>query len=313
MIDGDLNNGARTKRRQSRRTGYRRRLRMQRLLLACIVGSVFAGACWLGAHLSFPARSSRSAAGLPESTWFRGNAHQNLASMAPQSAKPGKVLVASSDVYPYSVVPGGLKRAEDLRKAASQDAVVRSHYSHFDFDHARLVRVKEAREVYVSYRIRNTVYWTKKKIRLHVGELLLTDGTTTARAHCGNQISDTAKPEISEEEPDEDVLNDLIPAVESPYSPIHPVIASADLLDGQPVGPQLFAGGFIFPYVPYGVPLPGGRCPVNDTVLNGRCQPHLKPIVIPEPSTLLLIFPGLAMIALSCRVSLGKVRQICVS
>jgi len=201
MIDGDLNNGARTKRRQSRRTGYRRRLRMQRLLLACIVGSVFAGACWLGAHLSFPARSSRSAAGLPESTWFRGNAHQNLASMAPQSAKPGKVLVASSDVYPYSVVPGGLKRAEDLRKAASQDAVVRSHYSHFDFDHARLVRVKEAREVYVSYRIRNTVYWTKKKIRLHVGELLLTDGTTTARAHCGNQISDTAKPEFPRKNP----------------------------------------------------------------------------------------------------------------
>jgi len=37
VIDGDLNNAARTKRRQSRRTGYRRRLRMQRLLLAVVV------------------------------------------------------------------------------------------------------------------------------------------------------------------------------------------------------------------------------------------------------------------------------------
>jgi hypothetical protein len=129
------------------------------------------------------------------------------------------------------------------------------------------VRVAEAREVYVSYRIRNTVYWTKKKVRLHVGELLLTDGTTTARAHCGNQISDVAKPDISDEEPDEDVLNDPIPAVESPYSPIHPMIASADLPDGQPVGPQLFAGGFIFPYVPYGVPLPGGRCALTTLFL----------------------------------------------
>ncbi len=270
---------------------------MQRLLLAVVVGFVFAGACWLGAHLSSPAHSSRNAAELPQSTWFHSNAHKNLAAMAAQSAKPKRNLVASSDVYPYSVVPGGLKRAEDLRKAASQDAVVRSHYSHFDFDHARLVRVAEAREVYVSYRIRNTVYWTKKKVRLHVGELLLTDGTTTARAHCGNQISDVAKPDISDEEPDEDVLNDPIPAVESPYAPIHPVIASAELPDGQPVGPQLFAGGFIFPYVPYGVPLPGGRCPVNDTVANGHCQPHHKSPVIPEPSTLLLIFPGLAMIA----------------
>ena len=177
---------------------------MQRLLLAVVVGSVFAGACWLGKHLSSPARSSRNAAELPQSTWFHSNAHKNLAAMAAQSAKPKRNLVASSDVYPYSVVPGGLKRAEDLRKAASQDAVVRSHYSHFDFDHARLVRVAEAREVYVSYRIRNTVYWTKKKVRLHVGELLLTDGTTTARAHCGNQISDVAKPDISDEEPDEE-------------------------------------------------------------------------------------------------------------
>ncbi len=296
VIDGDLNNTAKTKRRQSRRSWYRRRLHVQRLLLAVVVGSVFAGAFWLGVRLSSPARSSRSAADLPQSTWFRGNARKNLAAMAAQSTKPRKILAASSDVYPYSVVPGGLKHAEDLRKAASQDAVVRSHYSHFDFDHARLVRVSEAREVYVSYRIRNTVFWTKKKIRLHVGELLLTDGTTTARAHCGNQISDTAKPEISEEEPDEDVLNDPTPAVESPYSPIHPMIASADLPNGQPVGPQLFAGGFIFPYVPYGVPLPGGRCAVNDTVVKGHCQPRKSPI-IPEPSTLLLIFPGLAMIA----------------
>jgi len=77
---------------------------MQRLLLAVVVGSVFAGACWLGAHLSSPARSSRNAAEFAPIQLVHSNAHKNLAAMAAQSAKPKRNLVASSDVYPYSVV-----------------------------------------------------------------------------------------------------------------------------------------------------------------------------------------------------------------
>ena len=103
-------------------------------------------------------------------------------------------------------MPGGVKDPERLRHAASRDYVVRRHYTHFDYTRAHLVRATEAREVYLSYRIRDTVFWTRRRIRLHVGELLLTDGKTTARARCGNQTSETAKPEVSDEEPAEDIL-----------------------------------------------------------------------------------------------------------
>jgi len=197
------------------------------------------------------------------------------------------------------VVPGGVKDLRDLREAAARDSVIRRHYARFDYDHAQLLRASEAREVYLSYRIRDTVFWTRKKVRLHVGELLLTDGKITARAHCGNQISDTAKPEVSQEEPEEDVLDQPVAVMEAPSLPIRPMLLSADLPAGQPMEPKLFAGGgFIFPYVPVGLPITGPRCPIDDTVVDGHCQPkrHKRPVV-PEPSTMVLIASGLALIA----------------
>src|ERR1019366_10634599 len=140
---------------------------------------------------------------------------KDLAFAAARSAKPARFLPRIPNVYAYSVVPGGVKDPSDLRYAAARDYVVRRHFAHFDFSHAHLVRATEAREVYLSYRVRDTVFWTRRRIRLHLGELLLTDGKITARARCGNQISDTAKPEVSNEEPDEDVLDQPVVTVES--------------------------------------------------------------------------------------------------
>src|SRR5258707_13191084 len=122
--------------------------------------------------------------------------------MAGASANPARLLARIPGVYAYSVVPGGVKNPDDLRAATARDYVVRRHYAHFDFSHARLVRATEARQVYLSYRIRDNIFWTRRRIRLHLGELLLTDGKITARARCGNQISENAKPEVSNEEPD---------------------------------------------------------------------------------------------------------------
>jgi hypothetical protein len=176
--------------------------------------------------------------------------------------------------------------------------VVRRHFARFDYSHARLVRATEAREVYLSYRIRDTVFWTRRKIRLHLGELLLTDGKITARARCGNQISDTAKPEVSNEEPEEDVLDRPVAQIEpGPSFPVRPLLASADLPGGEPAPPQLFASNFFFPYVPTGLPIPPRLCSINDGD-SKHCPPkrHPKPPTVPEPSTMVLIASGLALV-----------------
>jgi PEP-CTERM motif len=293
--DANLNYATNGNGVRRRRSWYRRRLRMQRTFVAVVVGTLLAGACWQIAVHYLVSPSLRSP-GSPNSSWLRANAHRNVGLLAARSARPMKVVSRIPGVYPYSVVPGGVKDVRDLRDAASRDSVVRRHFAHFDYTHAQLVRAAEAREVYLSYRIRNTVFWTRKKVRLHVGELLLTDGNITARAHCGNQISDTAKPEVSDEEPAEDVLDQPVAMMESPSMPIRPVLAALDLPDGQPIPPQFFAGGFVFPYVPFGVPIPGARCPIDDIIVDGQCHPKRRNHVTPEPSTMVLISFGLALI-----------------
>ncbi len=237
---------------------------MQRTLVAVFVGTLLAGACWQNAARYFSLPSWHASQVLPPSFWVRANIHNDLALMAARSAKPAKSLARIPGVYPYSVVPGGVKDPDDLRYAALRDYVVRRHYAHFDYSHARLVRATEAREVYLSYRIRDTVFWTRRRVRLHVGELLLTDGKITARARCGNQISDTAKPEVSNEEPAEDVMDQPVAAVyAAPSFPIRPMLAASDLTAGAPMSPQL-AAGFFFPYVPVSVPIPSGVCPAGE-------------------------------------------------
>jgi len=271
---------------------------MQRSLAALVVSMLIAGACWQNAARYFALPSFHASRVLPDSFWTRDNVRKDLALMAARSARPAKVLAPITDVYPYSVLPGGVKDPDDLRAAAARDYVVRRHYAHFDFSHAHLVRASEAREVYLSYRIRDTVFWTRRKIRLHLGELLLTDGNITARARCGNQISDTAKPEVSDEEPAEDVLDQPVAQLEpGPSFPIRPLLAPPDLPTGEPIPPKLLSGVFFFPYVPVGVPIPSGRCPAGDQVVDGHCLPkHQKPPVVPEPSTMVLIASGLSLI-----------------
>jgi hypothetical protein len=292
------NNTAIGKGVRRRRSWYRRRLRIQRTLVTALVAMVLAGVCWQSAARLFSIPSMRASQILPDSFWKRANLHKDLAFAAALSIRPARARTRIPNIYPYSVVPGGVSNPNDLRHVATGDYVVRRHYANFDFAHARLERATEAREVYLSYRIRNTVFWTRKRVRLYPGELLLTDGNITARARCGNQISETPKPEVSDEEPDEDVLDQPVMEVASaPSMPIHPLLAPPDLPGGEPVAPKLFAGSFMFPYVPVSVPIPTGVCPPGEQSVDGHCRHKRKKTVVPEPSTLLLLGPGLALIA----------------
>lgn len=309
MNDDVLKGAANGKRVRRRRSWYRRRLRMRRILVAVIFGTVLAGACLQNAVSYFSARSRSGSQVSPDPSWVRGNIHKNLGLMATQSVKPMKSFARVPGVYPYSVVPGGVKDAEDLRYAALRDYVIRRHYARFNFSNARLLRATEAREVYLSYRIRDTVFWTRKKVHLQPGELLLTDGKITARARCGNQISDTAKPEVSEEEPAEDVLDEPVAVAAAPSFPVRPMLAPPDLPVGVPAAPQLFARGFIFPYVGFGGAPTSAPCHAGDTVHDGKCHPKQHRYVAPEPPTILLLGSGLMLILWRYRIARRPVTE----
>jgi hypothetical protein len=303
LLNDPISNEAATRKTvRRRRSWYRRRLRMRRILLAVFAGTLVAAACWQNAARHFSLPTLRASQIFPESFWGRATTNPTSyphkdASGTARANRSLKVLARIPGVYPYSVVPGGVKNAAELREAAARDYAIRRHYAQFDFEHARMERATEARAVYLSYRIRNTVFWTRKRVRLHAGELLLTDGNITARARCGNQISDVARPEVSSEEPDEDVLDQPVAAVDLPPAPpIRPALNAPDLPAGVLIAPRLFAGGFIFPYVPYAMPSPSTACAANYQLVDGHCKPKQKNPVAPEPSTMWLLSTGLAVV-----------------
>lgn len=92
-------------------------------------------------------------------------------------------------MYRFSVIPGGAYNAEELQQALESDAVASRHYA--DFQRARL-RTEASRfvsPVYVSYRVGDAIFWTRRPVALGAGETLLTDGASFARARCGNRVS----------------------------------------------------------------------------------------------------------------------------
>jgi PEP-CTERM motif len=279
---------------------------MQRGLITAVMLAMLAGVCWQSAVRFFKASPWRASQPVSQSAWTRGNVHANLSSLATRtSLSAHSPAQKKRSVYPYAVVPGGVENLDDLRRATQHDYVVWQHYARFQYQHARLVRATEARQVYLSYRLRDRVFWTRKRVRLHLGELLLTDGNITARAKCGNQISETPKPDVSEEEPAEDVFDRPVAALEprAPALPIRSSLLPPSLPGVSPLppgGPQVFTGGgFVFPTIPFSVPIPGRLCkPADDNEKDEKpCPPQRhKPPVVPEPSTLVLIGSGLTAV-----------------
>ena len=223
-------------------------------------------------------------------------------------------------VYPYSVVPGGVRSAEELHTAADDDPLVAAHYSGFDYQHARILEVRQPKLVYLSYRKDGHIYWTSKQASLHVGEKLLTDGHITARTRCGNQVSVLPQSETSPHEPMMAEL-DRPDAVASGSEQLFPSEVATNQLEADPGAPLSSMGGGMFP----GGPPPGGFMPVplggggvgvpitcppnkkNKTNNSKDCKhnppPPPPPPVVPEPGTLVLMLSGVTALAARYRFS----------
>ncbi len=142
---------------------------------------------------------------------------------------PGEMTAATRPVYPFSVIAGGAYSPGELRFADRKDPIVRSHYADFNMAKVKPVQLTADRYEYVSYRLKNKVFWTKKKLRIPKGELLLTDGVNYARTRCGNRLSDKPQAAISPDEPDDKLLS-MPPA--DPQLPLNSALPGPSPLGG---------------------------------------------------------------------------------
>lgn len=212
-------------------------------------------------------------------------------------------------VYPYSVIPGGVSSADELRDAADHDSVVAAHYAGFDYKRARVIEVDRPRLVYLSYRRGGQIHWTRKQASLHPGEKLLTDGRITARTRCGNQISVLPQANTLPDEPliaELDRPDAVASGTEFPSSfdsralqidPVMPIGPGSTTAGGTLVGPG--PPGVSMPF-PVGLPIAGGGCVPKktgtDDPKHNKCKPEPPPETVPEPGTVVLVLSGAAAV-----------------
>ena len=189
-------------------------------------------------------------------------------------------------VYPYSVIPGGVESAADLKNSVLHDPVVAKHYEDFAVERTRVVRLNQNRSLYVSYRLGNRVFWSRKPMMLPKGETVITDGEHVARTRCGNRLSEVlagpilaAGPELESAPEVAEIFPGSPGALGPPELPGLPVPTSTPPITSvTPPGSPLPPGGGII--VPPIIPVPS----------RGTTPP---PVPTPEPQTLLMLSAGL--------------------
>ena len=199
-------------------------------------------------------------------------------------------------VFKYSVVPGGVRSQAELEAAAKRDPLVRRHYQGIHFDNVKETHLDHDMQAYVSYRVKDKIYWTQRKLNLHKGELVLTDGKNMVRGRCGNRVSLTkviAPPGPEPSDPEFDVTEAHPPAVAAP--PVLMASAAKPHAPGvAPLLPAAVGGGAVavaasHSKLPYLIPatLVGGAGALyaknggNSFVPTGPSTPNNPPVIPP--------------------------------
>lgn len=137
-------------------------------------------------------------------------------------------------------------------QAVKSDPVVARHYQEYGIDLKRLraERAKGSEQGYVSYRVGNRIYWTKSKVQIGAGELVLTDGVNKIRGRCGNMISDHPQSPVLNMEPPARRMNEVDRMLrvgiagddrDAPPGPVMPQLA-LERDNGDESAPHAYAG-----------------------------------------------------------------------
>ena len=203
----------------------------------------------------------------------------------------------SRPAYLYSVIPGGVASVEELRQAMEHDPVVAQEFKGFDFQRAHLVQVSEKQSMHVAYRVGDKVYWTRKKVALHPGETLISDGKIVARTRCGNRIAMTPLGPPAMAEPvaadfNEPLFsNDMVTHEVEPQPETYAAALPEQANSLQPARHRRVVPYFLLPF--FGLPSAAGSS-------------HTPLAVTPEPGTMLLLSSGLVGVYWKARKSRRK-------
>jgi hypothetical protein len=207
-----------------------------------------------------------------------------------RSPEPSEPVKYGRPVYPYSVIPGGVRSRAELTSSIKEDPVIASHYAKFEVAEARFIKSEETQSVHVSYRMGDKIFWTAKTVAIPKGETLVTDGSSTARTRCGNQVSVLPQEPISPEEPPIETFD--IPVFETPLiARFEP--PNLDFSRQPELGLDINPTQPVIPYVPI-------RPPALDNLRQSAVRPLAlfpRSSEVPEPGTMSLTILGLITFA----------------
>ena len=217
-------------------------------------------------HLLFGAALLAAAGGLL--LWRVPGVAPGASQVKPGPRRPiaRQVETGVREVYPYSVVPGGVFNPLEAIAAAEGDAVVARHYDGVALAALRPVVLAQPRQAHVSYRKGGKIYWTRQPVTIRAGEAILTDGNEKIRARCGNRISDVAREPVAAAEPTADITTET-------SGPDVAIVATPEELADR-----------------YGIPNPGRRALVASF---GRLEPEQETSWWPPiPGFVGVLLPG---------------------
>jgi hypothetical protein len=271
--------------------------RLRKLLLWTTFCAVSAWTAWTAFTYCRPWQQDSppfqmTAAARPEETW------DSLF----DSAFPER---RSRPIYPYSVIPGGVYNIAELKQILTSNPLLARHLENFDMERAVLVTNISPRAAYVSYRMGNVIFWTKRKLTIARGETLITDGKHTIRTRCGNDVSDVPMtPQSPSSDPAAKELDTpiFVPLPVPELDPASSSLVSAPFsspLGSPPVTAPLSDSSAPLIFPPVWIPSAPPILQADRGAAASGVPLDAPAVSVPEPSSLSLLLFGGAVVGLA--------------